>query len=272
MSIGKKNKNHLNQHAGVSAVGGEPPEPPKSDDPLYFWTNHPTDNYAVNLHPLADGEFENTHPKGKNAGYWGGAYTGRPNLIAELAPAIQASVLLLSKSSAIQYESALRTWWRLFDTYENTASTGQDSPRIESVADLNALHETFARQRGLPANFFRTFRSLANATRQVMKLPLLLWESPKSVDPIRTMIPDDQAKELKTAIKQDWERVRKTWARNDARPLSPKARPEALPAHRNKDRYLNLLCEDGRPSGTLATTKRWGPPGKSGRRQTSDYS
>lgn len=217
MSIGKKNKDHLKQHAGVSAVGGEPPDPPKSDDPLHFWTNHPTENYAVDLHPFASGEFENPHPSGGNVGAWRGAYTGRPRLIVELAPAIQASTSFLSKESAEHYKASLRAWWRLFDAYENTPlANGQRPPRIDSVTDLNELHEAFALQSGIALAYFKIFRRVANATRQARKLPLLLWESPNSAAPIRTLIPDNQAKELKTALKQDWERVRKTWARNDA--------------------------------------------------------
>lgn len=217
MSVGKKNKDHLKKHAGVSEVGVTPPEPPKSDDPLYFWTNHPTENYAVNLHPFADGVFENPHPSGKDAGMWRGVYTGRPNLIAEFAPAIQASVSLLGKSRAISYECSLRAWWRLFDAYENTTlANGQSPPRVEAVANLNELHEAFAHQQGISTENFRNFLGTANATRRILKLPLLLWAPPKSDNPTRTLIPDDQAIELKTAIKQDWERVRKTWARNDA--------------------------------------------------------
>lgn len=201
----------------MSAVGGERPSPPKSEDPLFFWTNHPTENYVVNLHPFADGVHENPHPSGKNAGMWIGAFTGRPNLIAELAPVIQASVSLLGKSRAIGYESTLRAWWRLLDAYENTIlANGQSPPRLETVADLNELHETFALEKGISTENFRNFLSLANANRKLLKLPPLLWVPPKSVSPTRSLLPDDQAKELKTAIKQDWERVRKTWARNDA--------------------------------------------------------
>lgn len=237
MSIGKKNKDHLKKHAGVSAVGGESPEPPKSDDPLYFWTNHPTENYAVDLRPFADGEFENPHPRGENVGAWRGAYAGRPRLIVELAPAIQAGASFSSKESAEHYRASLRAWWRLFDAYENTPlANGQRPPRIDSVTDLNELHEAFAHQHGIAPAYFKNFRRVANATLQVMKLPLLLWEVPKSAAPIRTLIPDDQAKELKTALKQDWERVRKTWARNDA------IREEA--ARRERGETARMLNEE----------------------------
>lgn len=78
MSIGKKNKDHLKTRGGASQV---PPGPPKSDDPLKFWTNHPTENTLVDLHPFADGEFQNPSPFGIAVGQWGGPYIGRPDLI-----------------------------------------------------------------------------------------------------------------------------------------------------------------------------------------------
>ena len=216
MSIGKKNKYHLKVHGGLALVG-QLPTPPKSDDPLYFWTNHPTENYAVDLHSFADGQYESPHPISKNSGKWGGAYTGRPSLIKELAPAVQARVSLLNKKSAKHYEGTLRIWWRLFDAFETTHfANGKCPSKILSVADLNELHEVFAHQRGIDIGCFRAFRNLINDTRRLMKLPALLWLAPKSAVPSRELIPDDQARQIKIALKQEWERVRKTWARNDA--------------------------------------------------------
>lgn len=216
MSIGRRNKDHLREHGGVTLVGLTP-APPKSDDPLYFWTHHPTENYAVNLHPFADGEFENPHPSGKHVGTWKGAYTGRPNLIAELAPAIQASVYRLTNGGAVGYEASLRAWWRLFEAFENTKlANGQHPPQIESVANLNELHGAFAYQNGLTKEAFTRLIVIINNTRRLMKLPVLFWQIPVRAHRERKLVSDDQAKEIKIALKQDWERVRKTWARNDS--------------------------------------------------------
>ena len=213
MSIGKKPKDHLRAHGGISPL--EPITAPKSDDPLRFWTNHPTENVVVDLHPLADGETES--PRGYKDATWRGPYFGRAKLIAELAPAIQARLSMGSSGSARCYINALRAWWRLFDAFENTPlADGRQAPSVESVADLNALHESFSKQNRISPDNFRTFLKLANDTRAFIKLPPLLWEAPRVGTPVRNLIPDDQARELKTAIKQDWECVRKTWARNDA--------------------------------------------------------
>lgn len=215
MSIGKKDKDHLKVHGGVTLA--EPFIAPKSEDPLQFWTGHRTENTLVDLHSFADGEFKNSLPLGQKSGLWGGNYTGRPLLIVELAPAIQARCSLLGRGTANDYVAVLRAWWRLFDAFEKSQlPDGRQVPRVQSVADLNELHAAFAQQRGLLSANFRTFLKIANDTRKMLKLLPLLWDAPKQGDPVRNLIPDDQARELKIVLKQDWERVRRTWARNDA--------------------------------------------------------
>lgn len=214
MSIGKKSKDQLKKHSGVTLV--ESIVLPESDDPLRFWTGHPTENELVNLYPLANGELINPHRSGSTVGAWGGKFNGRPLLIKELAPAIHARLSLLGSGSARFGLTSLRVWWRLFDAFEETRlPDGRIVPRVQSVADLNELHEAFAHQNQIKIGNFRWFLNVANVTRRLMKLPALLWVPPKEVEPNRTLITEDQARELKTAIKQDWQRVRNTWVRND---------------------------------------------------------
>lgn len=215
MSIRNKNKDHLREHAGVELVA--PAMAPISDDPLRFWTGHPTEKTCINLHPFADGEYENPHPRG--AGQWGGPYKGNPHLIRELAPAVQARCALLSSGTVSTYLEALRAWWRLFDALEaNLDKNGKKLARVESVADLHALHEAAAHQNNMHPNYFTSFISLVNDARKLCKPRLsdLPWNTPKRGDPIRHLIPEEQTKELKIMLKQDWEAVRRTWARNDA--------------------------------------------------------
>lgn len=213
MSIEKKNKDHLKTHGGVSRL---PPEPPKSDDLLKFWTSHSTESVLVDLHPFADGEFQNPHSNGPTVGYWGGPYTGRPDLIAELAPAIQARCSLLGRSGVNGYLSSLRAWWRLFDAIESdSVTTGRLNPQVSSVAHLSELHEAVAKQRNMSGVSFRGFRTIADDTRILLRLPKLAWISPASRTEESHLIPEHQARALRTVVKQDWERVLKTWARND---------------------------------------------------------
>ncbi|WP_205204881.1 site-specific integrase [Azonexus hydrophilus] len=214
MSIGKKNKDHLKAHGNVSRV--EQIVSLKSNDPLRFWTNHPTENTLVDLHPFAYGEVANPHPLGPKAGVWGGAFTGRPNLIAELAPSIEARCVLLGSGSVKRYTSALRAWWRFFDHFENDlARNGSRIERIDSVNQLNEIQEAAAHRQGLGNKNFVTFISIVNDARRLLRIPALLWVPPKSGEPIRNLISDEQARELKVALKQAWEVVRGAWAKND---------------------------------------------------------
>lgn len=215
MSIGKKNKNHLKGHGGVKLIA--PILAPMSDDPLKFWTGHPTENIHVDLNSFAQGELENPRPFGK--GYWAGPFTGRPQLVAELAPALQARFTLASSHTVGSYLTALRAWWRFFDSIENTsAADGRRLACVESVADLNELHEAAARRSGMNAFYFNYILSIFNAARKLHKprLSELPWELIKYGEPTRILVPDDQARAIKTVVKQDWERVRRTWARNDS--------------------------------------------------------
>lgn len=215
MSIGKRNKDQLKNHGHLEVV--TPVVTPKSNDPLQFWTEHPTESMHIDLRPYADGEFQNPHPRG--GGNWGGAFTGRPQLIAELAPAIQARCTFAASKTVENYTLALRAWWRLFDRTESHLSPGgRVLTRVESVADLNELHETAAHQSMMSSGNFGYFLSVVNAARKLHtpRLPDLLWTSPEAGNPVRTLIPEDQARAIKTCLKQDWEHVRRTWARHDA--------------------------------------------------------
>ncbi|MDP2869159.1 MAG: hypothetical protein Q8O08_10045 [Methyloversatilis sp.] len=210
MSIEKKNKDHLKEHRGVALI---PLVLPKSDDPLQFWTNHQTDNTLVDLRAFADGEFETPSVF---AHTWPGPFTGRPTLITELAPAVEAVCAMRGEKTSQGYLSALRTWWRLFDAIEAAPlSDGRLVAKVTSVADLGAHHEAAAHQQQITYRSFRCFIKIADAARALRRLPALGWITPGIPDPIRDLIPEDQAREIKTTIKQDWEHIRKTWAVND---------------------------------------------------------
>lgn len=215
MSIGKKNKDNLKAHGGISLV--EQIVTPKNQGPLRFWTNHPTENTLVDLRPFAEGEFRSPHPNSSKAGTWNGPFTGRPKLIAELAPALEARCALLSAGSVKSFFRAFRAWWRLFDAHESAVSTNsRQTGRLESIAHLNELHEAAAHRANISTANFLYFLSVTNDARRMMHLPPLLWVAPKVGDPLRTLISDDQSREIKIALKQAWEAVRNNWERNDA--------------------------------------------------------
>ncbi len=213
MSVRNKNKDHLKQHGGVELI--ETSHTLLSADPLRFWTHHPTENILVDLHVFAKGEVEN--PRSNGAGVWTGPFSGRPELIMELAPAIQARLTLAAEGTCNGYKNSLRAFWRVFDQMEmKTTADGRMLEPLKSVEQLTHLHEAAAHRAGFDGYRFTKFASIVDDTRRQKQLPPLYWTPPSQGEPKRQMIPADQAKALKIKIKQDWENVRKTWRRHDA--------------------------------------------------------
>jgi hypothetical protein len=230
VSIRNQNKDHLKEHGGVKLV--ESPLAPMSDDPLRFWTNHPTESTLIDLHMFAKGVSENPRPSG--GGSWSGPFFGRPELIAELAPAIQARLTLAAESTCLHYTAALREFWRMFDALEaTTAPNGRTVKLLTTVRDITHLHEAAAHRAGIDTHTFNRFVALADAVRRLMQLPPLMWTPPSQGVPNRQLIPEEQAKALKIRIKQDWEKVRKEWRRHDA--ISRGEEPDTLSLREKRD-------------------------------------
>jgi hypothetical protein len=213
VTIRNKDKDHLREHGGIELV--VPAVAPPSDDPLRFWTGHLTENTLLDLHEFADGVHESGNPTG--GGSWTAAFTARPELIAELSPAIQARLTLMTAATCQNYQTSLRKFWRACDQLEATvAPDGRTLGRLTSVLNLNHLHEAAMHLAQFDRIQFGTVLNLLNDTRRLMRLRPLLWATPKGGEPDRQLIPDSHAKALRIAIKRDWERIRKTWERNDA--------------------------------------------------------
>lgn len=213
MSIKNKNKDHLKDHGGVELVA--PAVAPTSDDPLRFWTGHPTENFLVDLHEFADGASITSNPTG--GGSWAGAFSARPELIAELAPAVQARLTLAPKRTCAAHLVSLRKFWRTCDELESTVTPeGRSVDRLSSVRGLTHLHEAVMHRAKFQRSQFGNIRNLFNDTRLLLRLPVLVWTTPKGGQPNRQLIPDAHAKALKIGMKRDWEQVRKTWKRHDA--------------------------------------------------------
>lgn len=233
MSIRNNDKDHLKELGGIELVDAALAS--RSDDPLRFWTQHPTENTLVDLHVFSDGETENPNPTG--GGTWAGPFAGRPELIAGLVPAIQARLTLATAATRLGYTNALRAFWRAFDQLEaTTAPDGRTVERLTSVENLTHVHETASHRAGISSTAFGRFVCLVDDTRRLMRLGPLLWTIPSGGTPNRQLIPDDQTKEIKIALKQNWEKVRREWARHDA--IRQGKKPDTLSYIEKQDAYL----------------------------------
>ena len=230
MTIRNKNKDHLKDHGGVELVIGA--VAPTTYEPLQFWTGHPTENALVDLHEFADGKSKTGNPTG--GGSWSGVYSGRPELIAELAGAIQVRLTLATKGTFLAYRTSLRKFWRVCDELESTMTPeGRAVDRLKSVRNLTHLHEAAMHRAKFDRSQFGIIRNLFNDTRRLMRLGELVWTTPKGGEPNRQLIPDSHAKALKIGIKRDWQRVRMTWERHDA--IRRGKEPDTLAEYQKQD-------------------------------------
>lgn len=211
MSLREINKDHLREHAGLESVEATLPLP-DHEDSLKFWTGHPTENPLVDLTVFVTGETAEQQDK-RHAG----PFTGRPQLIRQLAPAINAALSGSPQSTARNYLAALKVWWRLLDAVElDAARAGQPMSRVEDVRQLTEIYASYGRgdvgRRRIATVSFNTFKRLANATLKDLGVPELHWVAPEDDEPNRTLPSDTECAELRFKLKQEWDAVLRHFA------------------------------------------------------------
>ncbi|ADL56752.1 hypothetical protein [Gallionella capsiferriformans] len=213
MSIRNIKKDHLKEHASVELVTPvDLPPLPNHEDPLKFWTQHETENMLVDLTVFAKGELT----RQRKGGSWVGSFTGRPQLILQMAPAIEKVTFGYVKGSVRQLINSMRCWWRLLDTVEQAATmVGQNMDRVEDVRLLSRVHLEFVHRSGMRTEMYYPFYRIVNATLKLHNSSGLHWHPPENPDPKRYLPPEDQVKSLRIALKQEWEKVRQCWAQSD---------------------------------------------------------
>lgn len=210
MSIREYVKDHLGKYpSGVTESSLL--QAPEQEDQLVFWSGHLTENTLIDLTVFRDGAVEvQRWPK------WNGPFTGRPELIAQLAPVLQASLAGLAKQSIDAQLFSLRAWWRVLDAVELAAEqVGQQMERVEDVRQLTDLHRQWAVDRGMQRKAFSIFVRHANLTLEAMRAPQLHWMSPTSPQPRRHLPTEDQLKILRIALKQEWFKTHDRWVKAD---------------------------------------------------------
>ena len=211
MSIRKYNKDHLKERSGLDFDTFDVLDAPVSDDPLIFWTKHETDSHQINLHEFAQGKL-----RGNANTVNFTPFSGRPNLIAQLAPGINDHLLGARPRTASNWITALRAWWRVLDEVEAAAGqTGMHVTRLEDVRQLTAIHAEFAHRCGMSAMSFTLFRTLADITLLALGARALHWQAPERHETKRHMLPEDHVKVLRFELKHAWWGVLEKWALMD---------------------------------------------------------
>lgn len=226
MSIRNVKKDHLKELGQpVSAVLTGDELVPTSNDPLRFWTRHSQKPCRVDLTSFRDGQLH--LPNGR----WGGPYSGRPELIEQLAPALRELNITASASTVGQVMTSLRNWWRLFDEMETRAADASNPlPVVASVANIADLHRQVAFESGMTRSVFGPFVRAVDVTRRALGLRPLHWTGPDEPEVRRHLPPFAKIKPIRDALKRNWYVCLDRWERADQllAGASPRSDAESL--------------------------------------------
>lgn len=186
---------------------------------LRFWTAHPTKPCYVDLNALYAGSDKSIEKK-KGAVR---PFTGRPELILEMAPYIQEHVAYLAKKSVALLIASLRAWWRLFDSIEKISARGR---RLLSTADLTDFHRQYAIDNEMEHSVFGGFVQIANKTREGLGLGNLYWPAPEIIRRNQHLPPLEHFDVVRHELKRRWFETLQRWNAIDrlcasSGPLSP---------------------------------------------------
>lgn len=203
----RTNKNAKDRLREIPVVLQQVPAPPVQANgrSLRFRTQHPTKPTDVDLTVFATGQV-----KARGTGRLrNGPFTGRPELIEQLAPALEDRLSPLAAKSVFQHLQALRTWWRLLDSLEREAP---NAPSVTSVAQLGELHRQRAMDDGMSRLPFGNFLLHVNNTRLALGLKELVWQRPaERYGGGRTLPPEWQSSMLRRELKHGWFAIVDRW-------------------------------------------------------------
>jgi hypothetical protein len=176
---------------------------------LSFWTQHPSQAQLVDLRIFYEGETARKRPGGK----WLGRFTGRPQLILQLAPIIIETLTFCGRNSVSQYLHSLRAWWRIFDLAD---TTDEHLPnRVTKIEDITELHRRIALDCGMDKKVFACFYRILNGARIASGLQNLFWLPPDGVKPNRSLPPQSHIDSIRFRLKHDWFKVLFRWERRE---------------------------------------------------------
>lgn len=155
---------------------------------LEFWTDHPTKPGKISLTEFANG-------KSSSHAHWGGDFSGRPQLINELAPHIYMIYRLSPEMSCVNLINTLRFWWRLFDEYEALAP-------VKTVVDINQIHEAAQLRKNAAVVRTNAFLALVNACRLQLGLGRLFWIKREASGVQKDLITHEQVKLVYEELKR----------------------------------------------------------------------
>jgi hypothetical protein len=172
---------------------------------LVLHTNHDKGSVVVDLTQFAEGTMDaSRHPLIQNR------FTGRPELIKQLAPHIHTVIIDKTSKTALNIIPILRKWWTFFDAWESEHSV-RTVLDIDDFIGLKHYHE-----KDLRGNYRTDFLRIVNLARDSMGLPALYWPSSDDDGSHRDLPPFEDVKLIYHELKQDMKSVVARWDRADS--------------------------------------------------------
>ena len=218
-------KDHLREKAPTLALAPPVAVFDEPEDPLRFTTAHADKPCFVDLTVFQSGETE----RARKGGIWNGAFSARPQLINELAPAVRDQLMPLAEKSVEQYLHSLRAWWRLLDDIEARAPA---LPAVSSTGQLTDLHRQAALDKGFDRRTFSNFVRLANTTRAALGLRQLHWQAPQDKQGTRHLAATWQTDLVRRELKHRWFAAMDRWE------LAAQLRAGDFPPVNDEQRHL----------------------------------
>lgn len=253
MSIRTYNKDHLKNHARVTLALPVRVDAPESNDPLVFWTQHEKEPCEVNLHPFATGQVNSKLATGGGRKFV--PFTGRPEMIRQLAPAIEEALSYAAKATVDSCMNSLRDWWRVLDSVEAAAATA-DQPinRVEDARLLTHVHSEYAHRNGMTRQSFVKFRRLVDTTLKALGRRQTYWESPEETG-LQKHIPQQAHRDaVRFAVRSTCREVLERWEQSD-RLGHVETKPED-PQEANLWRSVRYFRKIQRVTGKLLPTPK----------------
>ena len=173
-------------------------------DILNVRTDHDSGSVSLDLKQFEEGTFDKLrYPLIKNR------FSGRPILIAQLAPHIQLRYGDKRKVTAKQIITILRRWWVFFDSINDE----QPVNTFEDIDDFIGLKQV--RVKGLGGNFRTDFLRLVNDVRTVNGIPSLYWPSQDDRDSEGKLPHFPHVKAIYHELKQHMKLLAVRWDRAD---------------------------------------------------------
>lgn len=233
----------------------------KEDTSLVFETNHPKKSITIDLREFSTGtENRALHPLIQNR------FKGRDTLIRQLAPFIKRQYAQASQGNARNLIPALRTWWCLFDKYE-------DEVTINTLVDIDDFCGYLQVKEGVDKNQKGIFLRIVNQAREAGGFAKLYWTSNEASQNHEALPPFSAVKLIYDELKHHMAAVIARWERADE--LSAAGRDWSLELRKRHSRLhgfwqeaethatyrgaikiLNNACPSGDALGALLNTPR----------------